>query len=143
MQSLMGYMAGTASAHKIIKMSKREIEKRVALVQGMPNDEMMRTRLLLLESLRDEVIRVKDFKALQMKERYDRRVRAQRYEVGELVLQFDSSLLKQWSRKLDERWLGPYQVIWQGTQGAYTIINGAGKMKMVSGDQLKKYLKHE
>ena len=29
-------------------------------------------------------------------------------------LYYDLMLLKQWSRKLKERWTGPYHVVWEG-----------------------------
>ena len=93
----------------------------------------------MLESLRDEAVRVKDVKADKMKTRYDCRVRTQKFELGDLVLLFNSTLLKQWSHKLEERWLGPYKVVWCGSQGAYSIINGTGATRIVSGDQIKKY----
>lgn len=139
MQSLMGYTAGTASERKIMRLTKNELRKRIALVCGGIDQDIVTSRVRLLESLRDEAVRIKDIKATKMKARYDKRVRAQKFCVGDLVLHFDSSLLKQWSRKLDERWLGPFRVVWQGTQGAYSILNGSGGTKLVSGDQLKRY----
>ena len=74
-----------------------------------------------------------------MKVRYDKKVHERVFEVGTEVLLYDSSLVKQWSRKLEERWLGPFKVTWKGTLGAYEIDLGNGKTKMVSGDQLKQY----
>ena len=73
-----------------------------------------------------------------MKERYDKKVHERPFAVGDEVLVYDSTLLKQWSRKLEERWLGPYVILWKGSLGAYAVDVG-GKQKMVSGDQLKAY----
>jgi hypothetical protein len=99
-------------------------------------------RLRVLESLRDEVIRIKNLKSQEMKARYDKKVHERNFKVGDEVLLYNSSLLKQWSRKLEERWLGPYEVSWKGTLGAYAIMVG-GKSKLVSGDQLKHYFRRE
>jgi hypothetical protein len=74
-----------------------------------------------------------------MKERYDKKVKVHDFQVGDEVLLFNSSLLKQWSRKLDERWLGPYKITWKGTLGMFTIKKEGEKEKTVSGDQLKFY----
>jgi hypothetical protein len=100
-------------------------------------------RLHQLESAREESIRVKEERAIRMKENYDRRVRGGEFEVGDEVLLYNLVLLKQWSRKLEERWLGPYKIVWKGTQGAYSISDERGKTKLVSGDQLKKYYRRE
>jgi hypothetical protein len=78
-----------------------------------------------------------------LKERYDKKVHAQEFLEGQEVLLYDSTLLKQWSRKLEERWTGPYLVTWKGSMGAYSIDVGDGKMKLVSGDQLKRYHRRE
>ena len=139
MQSLMGYTAGTASERKILQVKRSELRRRLTLVLGGPSKNFEKERVRMLESLRDEAVRVKDVKADKMKARYNRRVRTQKFELGDLVLLFNSALLKQWSRKLEERWLGPYKVVWCGSQGAYSIINGAGATRIVSGDQIKKY----
>jgi hypothetical protein len=74
-----------------------------------------------------------------MRERYDKKTRPQTFQEGQEVLLYDSSLLKQWSRKLEERWTGPYVVLWTGELGAYTIDLGQGKTRIVSGDHLKAY----
>ena len=73
-----------------------------------------------------------------MKERYDQKIRVKLLDVGDKVLLYDMMLVKQWDRKLEEQWLGPYTVKWKG-QGAYSIEDKSGKVKMVSGDHLKAY----
>ncbi|GBG84672.1 hypothetical protein CBR_g39047 [Chara braunii] len=57
------------------------------------------------------------------KVRWDKqsRVRKKPLEVGDIVLLYDSSLEKQWSRKLDNRWMGPYRIIKKTEHGAYEI----------------------
>ena len=48
----------------------------------------------MLESLRDEAVCVKDVKANKMKTRYNHHVKTQKFELGDLVLFFNSALLK-------------------------------------------------
>ncbi|GBG73435.1 hypothetical protein CBR_g16151 [Chara braunii] len=68
------------------------------------------------------------------------RVRKKALKVGDIVLLYDSSLEKQWSRKLDKRWLGPYRVTRCGEHRAYQIeeLNGTAWKDWVSGSRLKK-----
>ncbi|GBG78610.1 hypothetical protein CBR_g27836 [Chara braunii] len=70
------------------------------------------------------------------------RVRKEPLKVGDIVLLYDSSLEKQWSRKLDKRWLGPYRVTRCGEHGAYQIeeLNGTTWKDWVSGSRLKKFV---
>ncbi|GBG68051.1 hypothetical protein CBR_g1172 [Chara braunii] len=70
------------------------------------------------------------------------RVRKEPLKVGDVVLLYDASLEKQWSRKLDKRWLGPYRVTRCGEHGAYQIeeLNGTAWKDWVSGSRLKKFV---
>ncbi|GBG85657.1 hypothetical protein CBR_g40388 [Chara braunii] len=70
------------------------------------------------------------------------RVRKEPLKVGDVVLLYDSSLEKQWSRKLDKRWLGPYRVARSRERGAYQIeeLNGTAWKDWVSGSRLKKFV---
>ena len=47
------------------------------MLSGGLNGEITAERLRLLESLHDEAIRIKNLKALKIKERYDKRVHSQ------------------------------------------------------------------
>ena len=106
----MGFTANTASSVKYLRLSKPEIKKQINILKKEIPQEMIANRLCVLDSLRDEAIKVKDLNAQRMKARYDKKVKPTEFSVGEEVLLFDATLLKQWSRKLDERWLGPYVV---------------------------------
>jgi hypothetical protein len=144
MEALMGYIASTASTLRLHPPSKRELKHKSSRIVGTdPPKEATEDRLLLLETLREEAVRVRDEKNLRMKDRYDRRTRRQTFTEGQEVLLYDTSLLKQWSRKLDERWMGPYVVLWEGEKGAYVVELEEGKTKMVSGDHLKAYHRRE
>src|SRR5436305_12174442 len=94
MQSLMGYTAGTASERKILQVKQSELRHRLTLVLGGPSKNFKKERVCMLESLWDEAVRVKDVKADKMKIRYDRHVKTQKFELGDLVLLFNSALLK-------------------------------------------------
>jgi len=139
LEMLMGYTANTASSIKYIRTSKADMQEKLKAVESSSLKEALHSRLQVLESLRDEVIRIKNVNVERMKQRYDRKVRSTNLDVGTEVLLFDSTLLKQWSRKLEERWLGPFVIKWRGTSGAYGIEDETGKFKLVSGDQLKPY----
>src|SRR5215218_6017577 len=75
MESLMGYTAGMASGLKMMKMSRKELDKRMKLVIGGVPDKIIGMHLCVLESLRDESIRVKTLTSQKMKEHYDKKVR--------------------------------------------------------------------
>ncbi|GBG80146.1 hypothetical protein CBR_g30514 [Chara braunii] len=84
---------------------------------------------------------------MEEKMRWDQmtRIRKDPLKVGDVVLLYDSSLEKQWSRKLDKRWLGPYRIVRCGEFGAYQIeeLDGAGWQDWVSGTRLKKFVARE
>ncbi|GBG79532.1 hypothetical protein CBR_g29679 [Chara braunii] len=84
---------------------------------------------------------------MEDKMRWDQmaRVRKEPLAVGDVVLLYDSSLDKQWSRKLDKRWMGPYKVLRCGEFGAYQIkeLDGTGWQDWVSGTRLKKFVARE
>ncbi|GBG65169.1 hypothetical protein CBR_g49965 [Chara braunii] len=65
--------------------------------------------------------------------------------VGDVVLLYDSSLEKQWSKKLDKRWPGPYRIVRCADFGAYQIeeLNGTTWKDWVSGTRLKKFVARE
>ena len=139
MESLMGYTAGMAAGLKHLGMTKKELNERMALVIGGVPEKLVGMRLRVLESLRDEALRIKSLESHKIKLCYDKKVKARDFKEGDEVLLFDSSLIKQWSCKLEERWLGPYKITWKGTLGAFAIKREGEKEKTVSGDQLKFY----
>ncbi|GBG62275.1 hypothetical protein CBR_g29883 [Chara braunii] len=94
------------------------------------------------ERIQEAADRVSDNR-LEDKERWDLllRVRKEPLEVGDVVLLYDSSLEKQWSRKLDKWWLGPYRIRRCGQHRAYEIekLNCTPWRDWVSGSKLKKF----
>jgi hypothetical protein len=81
------------------------------------------------------------------KVRWDRqpRVRKEPLEINDIVLLYDSSLEKQWSRKLDNRWLGPYRITRKTEHGEYEIeeLDGTKARNWVSGSHLRKFIPRE
>ena len=132
LESLMGYTAETASGLALKERSKKELKECIALISEASCSDEVKT-------LREESVRIRNAKVDQIKVRYDKRVHEKSFEIGDEVLLYNSALLKQWSHKLEERWLGPYVITWKGSLGAYVISTGEGQTKMVSGDQLKQY----
>ncbi|GBG64036.1 hypothetical protein CBR_g40283 [Chara braunii] len=84
---------------------------------------------------------------MEDKMRWDQmaRVRKEPLAVGDIVLLYDSSLEKQWSRKLDKRLFGPYRIVRCGEFGAYQIkeLDGTEWKDWVSGTRLKKFVARE
>ena len=139
METLMGYTASTASTLHSTHISKKELKHNVTLVSGEIPEETIASRLRILDTLRDEAIKVKAEKGARIKEQYDKKTHDWNFEEGQEVLLYDSSLLKQWSRKLEEKWTGPYVILWKGDLGAYVLDMGGWKSKTVSGDHIKAY----
>src|SRR4051812_22935563 len=79
MESLMGYTAGTASGLKHLGMSKKTLEEKMAIVEGGVSGKTTGLRLRILESLRDEVLRIKSLKGHEMKMHYDKKVKAREF----------------------------------------------------------------
>ncbi|KAG0230967.1 hypothetical protein BGX31_005679 [Mortierella sp. GBA43] len=82
----------------------------------------------------------------KMKRYYDRRVRRTDFQVGELVYLFNLIFISGFGRKLAPRWLGPYEVVWAGSKGAFGIRTGRthygvkDSVETISGDMLKKFV---
>ena len=72
----------------------------------------------------------------------NRRKRKQGLKVGTMVLLYNLQLDKQWSKKLDNRWMGPYTITDMAEdRGTYmlaeldsTVLSG-----VYSGEQLKEF----
>jgi len=71
----------------------------------------------------------------------NRRERVQTIEIGDMVLLYNSSLEKQWSQKLKNKWLGPYKIREIGETGTYLLneLDGMELQRIFAGDQIKKF----
>jgi len=67
--------------------------------------------------------------------------RVQTIEIGDMVLLYNSSLDKQWSQKLKNKWLGPYKIREIGETGTCLLneLDGTELQGMFAGDQIKKF----
>jgi len=67
----------------------------------------------------------------KQKDRWDQRIAHMvTFAIGDKVLLFDAAQEKQWSRKLDEKWKGPYYV-------HNCLPNGAYKLRTIEGRVLR------
>jgi hypothetical protein len=71
-----------------------------------------------------------------------RRERIHELEVGDMVLLYNSSLDKQWSQKLKNKWLGPYRIKEVAEdRGTYLLeeLDGTQLQGIYAGDRIKKF----
>ncbi len=85
-----------------------------------------------------------DCRLLKEKLYYDRKSRAAKYEIGDLVLLLDESTKKNVNNKFKKRWKGPYKVLEVDETGKIVKIkpsNRNGKSIRVNISKLKTYYK--
>jgi len=65
--------------------------------------------------------------------------RVQTIEIGDMVLLYNSSLDKQWSQKLKNKWLGPYTIREIGETGTYLLneLDETELQGIFAGDRIK------
>lgn len=64
-------------------------------------------------------------------ERSSRLPRPREYHVGQSVLVYRPSLDKQWSKKLQPRWIGPLQISAKRAGGAYLVVQKKGLLRFL------------
>ena len=81
---------------------------------------------------------------LRAKYYFDRshRLRTHALEVGDLVLMWDSILEGSHSRKLDDRWKGPYRITKVGKTGYYRLaeLDGTPLRYAIAGNRIKLFV---
>jgi len=62
-------------------------------------------------------------------------------EIRDIVLLYNSSLDKQWSQKLKNKWLGPYKISEIGETGTYLLneLDGTELQGIFAEDRIKKF----
>ena len=120
---------------------------------NMTTAELLAARMIQLERRVDDIERAKEILDEPHRVACDNlnrnnahQMRSEPLKIGDWVLLWDSTLDKQWSRKLDNRWMGPFIVSEIRTGGIYRIreLNGALKASMYPGERLKKFIhRHE
>jgi hypothetical protein len=135
MQALMGY---TAHTRHDLENAKHDYRKHVKRSHPYPAAPIA-SRLTVLESLRDESQRIRTDRTTRWQMRQNPQSLRKPFELGDLVLLFDSASAANMSNKLASKWLGPCTITWKGSQGAYRIQLPNGHNRLVSGDNLKRY----
>ena len=82
------------------------------------------------------------------KRRFDknRRIRKEKLEIGDMVLLHNTSFEKQWSKKLDNRWLGPYKIRQiKEDCGTYLLneLDGTQLKGTYAGDRIRQFFPRE
>ena len=110
--------------------------------------ELLALRARQLERREEDLVKVAESikqSRLQNKDYFDRHMRKRNRPIvaGDLVLLYNSQLDKQWSKKLDNRWLGPYRVKEvREDRGTYRLeeLDGAELSQFVPGEWLKLFV---
>ncbi|GBG92841.1 hypothetical protein CBR_g57392 [Chara braunii] len=130
--------------------TQRMLQRYLDLEVNLSFEELLDIRARQIGAIEERIQEASDQVArsrMDDKARWDQsaRVRKVSLAVGDVVLLYDSSLEKQWSRKLDKRWLGPYRIVRVRDFGAYQIeeLNVTEWKDWVSGTRLKKFVAKE
>jgi predicted NAD-dependent protein-ADP-ribosyltransferase YbiA (DUF1768 family) len=77
----------------------------------------------------------------KQKDRHDRKLKPVLFQIGDKVLYYKAVLDKQWSRKLDQKWKGPYVIHKIIGNGAYQLRETDGQVlpTPVNSNLLKLY----
>jgi hypothetical protein len=117
---------------------------RVALQQGITNDEKIRLRLDELDALDEKRLHAHQSLELyqaRMERAYNKMARIRQFKKGELVLLPPQQLGKKTPGKFKPKWDGPYVIekVFEG--GAYQLIDQDGRRVStpLNGRYLKKY----
>ena len=110
-------------------MSRGELlEARIRQLERQPED---------LKIAREKIIKSRAIN----KEYFDQTKRLRRHPLkrGDFVIVSDDSLKKQWSRKFDNRWLGPYIIEEVHNNGSYSLkeLDGTPLRIRIAGKRVK------
>ena len=99
-----------------------------AVVDPEHQQALDRERRSMLAIIRRTAIeRIKEEHCLL--ERNSRLPRPREYHIGQSVLVYRPSLDKQWSKKLQPRWIGPFQISAKRAGGAYLVVQKRGLLR--------------
>ena len=109
---------------------------RIRQLQKRPNDIQAAAQMLLKTRLHSKEV---------FEQRYERRMRRQLYEPGELVIVRNKAVEQSADRKHKPRYLGPYQVIRRTRGGSYVLseLNGAISRQGIAAARLLPYISRE
>ena len=110
----------------------------------MEREDLLAARIRQLERREDDLriakLRIWESRE-QNREYFNRtnRIRLKPLKPGDLVIVYDESLRKQWSRKFDNRWLGPYRIKEVFDNGSYALteLDGTELSVRMAGKRVK------
>ena len=110
----------------------------------MEREDLLEARIRQLERRPEDLDiaqkRIRESRAIG-KSYFDKthRLRPHPLEKGDFVIVSDESLKKQWSRKFDNRWLGPYIIEEVHANGSYTLkeLDGTPLRTKIAGKRVK------
>ena len=116
---------------------------RVAQITGMTDIAMVEERLAQLLTLEEDRF-IAGFHQTVQKARekawHDRHIKNKTFQIGDLVLLYDSKFLK-FPGKFKTHWLGPYQIqqVTEGGAAQLSQLNGELLPTWINGSRLKPY----
>ena len=116
---------------------------RVAQITGMTDIATVEERLALLLTLEEDRF-IAGFHQTVQKARekawHDRHIKNKTFQIGDLVLLYDSKFLK-FPWKFKTHWLGPYQIqqVTEGGAAQLSQLNGELLPTWINGSRLKPY----
>src|SRR6266511_1044949 len=153
------YIAPSLAAHRFTKQRSTRIEpfyltygRKVRFITDEEEQEEVtikeRIRMLIEElpkiwnTTREQIKRSQE----KQKEYHDKKIKKKHiFEIGEKVTYAKAAYFKQWSRKLEEKWKGPYYIHEILLNGSYSLKDKEGRILKtpVNGELLKKYYSRE
>src|ERR1044071_8827982 len=121
---------------EIIEKIIKEIEAVLPIDNIDENKEITEKESLLkrvyeiinLNENRNEVLETIKRVQEKQKERHDKKIIEDKFEIGDKVLLKDTAKEKQWSGKLSQKWKGPYYVHQIIGKGAYKLRDMDGRV---------------
>ena len=116
---------------------------RIAQITGMTDTDTVEERLAQLLALEEDRFIVGFHQKVQKAQEnawHDRHIRSKNFQIGDLVLLYDSKFIK-FPGKFKTHWLGPYQ-IQQVTEGGVVQLNQLNGVLLptwINGSRLKLY----
>ena len=116
---------------------------RIAQITGMTDIATVEERLAQLLTLEEERFIARFHQTVQKareKAWHDRHIKNKTFQIGDLVLLYDSKFLK-FPGKFKTHWLGPYQIqqVTEGGAAQLSQLNGELLLKLINGSRLKIY----
>ena len=129
----------------VLPLERQIPSLRIAIQEGLTNEENARLRLEELEALDEKRLeaqqRLECYQA-RLSRAFNKRVRPRSFQVGDLVLAMRRpiNISHKTGNKFTSKWDGPYVVQEVYTNGAYKIVDGDGlRVGPINAKFLKRY----